>query len=158
MLFSIIIKKNTSQSMTQFQFCNGFYNFVFLTLNPLCNVQPPRNFFRFANLRNSSRIFGQRPHHLLSTSIHHNYRLALQIFCQIQYCKTKTKAKKYDLLMHLLLTGLCCTSSMTPLSLHNDINKNSISIITFMALFNFFGALEFRRIFFRKNRTLQFLN
>ena len=27
--------------------------------------------------------------------------------------------------MHLLLTGLCCTSSMTPLSLHNYINKNT---------------------------------
>ena len=49
--------------------------------------------------------------------------------------------------MHLLLTGLCCTSSMTPLSLQNDINKDTyLNYITF--IFQEFGLVEFLQFFF----------
>ena len=59
--------------------------------------------------------------------------------------------------MHLLLTGLCCTSSMTPLSLHNDINKDTYrtrAIIT-RGLYTFYPIFEgqkrlFKELFFVK--------
>ena len=50
--------------------------------------------------------------------------------------------------MHLLLTGLCCTSSMTPLSLHNDINKNTYLNYHISSAKNFAYLMEFSQIFY----------